>query len=85
MSVILKQAIPTLAALVDLCETLKGTSIMYKFIPAILVFLSVFLGLIALLGAIKNGSDEMAVFLITLSAWFAALSKFYSLKQNKNS
>ncbi len=50
-----------------------------------LVFLSVFLGLIALLSAIKNGSDELAVFLITLSAWFAALSKFYSLKLYKNS
>ncbi len=50
-----------------------------------LVFLSVFLGLIAILSAIKNGSDELAVFLITLSAWFAALSKFYSLKLYKNS
>ncbi|SUI39625.1 Uncharacterised protein [Salmonella enterica subsp. enterica] len=56
---------------------------MYKYFPAILIFLSVFLGLIALLGAIKDGSDVLAVFLITLSAWFAALSKFYSLKQNK--
>lgn len=85
MSVILQQAIPTLAALVYLSEPLKGTSIMYKLLPAILVFLSVFLGLIALLSAIKNGSDELAVFLITLSAWFAALSKFYSLKLYKNS
>lgn len=58
---------------------------MYKYLPAILVFFSVFLGLIALLGAIKNGSDELAVFLITLSAWFAALSKFFSLRQSKNS
>ncbi len=58
---------------------------MYKYLPVILVFFSVFLGLIALLGAIKNGSGELAVFLITISAWFAALSKFCSLKQNKNS
>lgn len=58
---------------------------MYKLLPAILVFLSVFLGLIALLSAIKNGSDELAVFLITLSAWFAALSKFYSLKLGNDS
>lgn len=54
------------------------------YLASTLTFFSVFLGLLALLVIIKNGSVGLAIFNIVLSAWFAALSKFYSLNQHNN-
>ncbi|HBM2906900.1 hypothetical protein [Klebsiella michiganensis] len=41
-------------------------------------------GLLALLVLMKKGSVGVAIFNIVLSAWFAALSEFYSLNQNNS-